>query len=411
MAVIDLIKWNPGTTEPWKTWDPRKTAPLDPGAKQLYACRYPETNLSTYTQLIVAESQEALLFSKGRMVGKFGPGKHTLNTENLPVLRNLFGIPFGGNNPFSAEVWFVNKAMPLNIDWETDNMRFHDPDYKTMVPLMARGRYGLKVTDAERFLFKLVGTAPEFSAEMLTNHFKGALVSKTKSTLLQAMQAQQIGVKSIGAYLDPLSQALHASMLTFWEEYGFSLLALYITSIDIDDRTPDGQQILKAMAQQSAQSIAGYTWQQNQGFEVAKDALSSKSDMGILGVLLMTGGMMAGGNKVGSAMMEPQTPSANINPGAAGQFGTAPPSARDVFCSNCSKKFQNTAKFCPHCGDPYSPCPRCGADNDHKATRCVVCGQQLPASQATVATNVCSRCQSALAPTALFCPACGMKVS
>ena len=394
MAAINLVKWNPGS-EP------------------LYAYRYKESNLSTFTQLIVSESQEAILFSKGRMIGKFGPGKYTLNTENLPILRNLFGLPFDrGNNPFTAEVWFVNKLMPLNIDWDTDNMRFHDPDYKTMVPIMAKGRYGLKVTDAERFLVKLVGTATEFSADMLTNHFRGALVSKTKSILLQAMQSQQIGVKSIGAYLDSLSQTLHASMLPFWEDYGFALLALYITSIDIDDRTADGQQILNAMAQQSTQSIAGYTWQQNQSFEVAKEAaLGGHGNMGVLGAMLMTGGMMGGGSSVGGAMMQPQTPSANISPASSGQFGaTPPPTARDVFCSNCSKKFQNTAKFCPFCGDPYTPCPRCGTDNDAKATRCVSCGQHLASTnQVGTAANACSRCGKPMTPDLLFCPSCGMK--
>ncbi len=402
MAIIDLVRWDPGRSSGDQN-------------NPVYAWRFPETNLSTFTQLIVAESQEAVLFSKGRMVGKFGPGKHTLNTENLPVLRSLFGLPFGGNNPFSAEVWFVNKVTPLNLDWSTDNMRFHDPDYKTMVPLMAKGRYGLKVVDAERFLVKLVGTTPEFTAEMLTDHFSGALVSKTKSTLLQAMQSAQIGVKSIGAYLDPLSQTLSQSMVPFWEDFGFSLLSIYITSVDIDDRTPDGQHILAAMAQQSAQSIAGYTWQQSQSLEVAKDAVNNMNgNGGILGALMMTGGLMGGGGGLGAAMMQPVPSSANQGNQASGQFGTgANIAVRDVFCSHCSKKFPNSAKFCPHCGDPYMACPRCGTDNDEKAMRCVSCGLNLAAAgaQATATTMACSRCGTSLPASGGFCQNCGLKVN
>ena len=120
------------------------------------------------------------MFTKGQILGKFGPGKHTLNTENLPILRSLYGIPFGGKNPFTAEVWFVNKLLHLNIDWNTDGMMVQDPDYQTMVPLIASGRYGLQVSDAERFLIKLVGTANKFDSNQLTDHFWGALVSKTK---------------------------------------------------------------------------------------------------------------------------------------------------------------------------------------------------------------------------------------
>lgn len=101
MAIIDSISWQP----------PDNNA---------LAYRYPEENLSTFTQLIVNESQEAVLFSKGQILGKFGPGKHTLSTENLPLLRNLFGIPFGGKNPFQSVVVFVNKSIPPDnpLDYE-----------------------------------------------------------------------------------------------------------------------------------------------------------------------------------------------------------------------------------------------------------------------------------------------------
>jgi len=109
MAIIDMVEWQPTSND-------------------IFAWRFPHDNLSTGTQLVVRESQEAVFFSKGQILGKFGPGKHTLTTENLPILRNLFGIPFGGKNPFTAEVWFVNKAAPLTIDWKTTPMRFMDPD-------------------------------------------------------------------------------------------------------------------------------------------------------------------------------------------------------------------------------------------------------------------------------------------
>ena len=126
MALIDVARWAPDSDE------------------FVFAYKIPETNLSTYTQLVVHESQEAVLFSKGRLMGKFGPGKHTLNTENLPLLRNFFGIPFGGKNPFTAEIWIVNMLMPVNFDWTTNRMTIHDSDYQTQLPLLASGQYGLK---------------------------------------------------------------------------------------------------------------------------------------------------------------------------------------------------------------------------------------------------------------------------
>lgn len=426
MAFIDVVSWDNSSSGasgdgPVFAWKFRETDPkkIDHSME-----------LSTFTQLVVRESQEAVLFTKGQLLGKFGPGKHTLNTENLPLLRNIFGLPFGGKNPFFAEVWFVNKVVPLNIDWTTTSMMYHDPDYNAMVPIRAVGRYGLKVKDAERFLIKLVGAAKDFSATDLTDHFQGAMNAKTKSVLLSYMQGQRIGIKSISAYLEPLSQALKASMLAFWEDYGFNLEGFYITSVEIDDSHPDGRRIMDAIGRQSAQVIAGYSWQQAKAFEVAENAVDAAGKGGMLGALMMTN-MMGGGGGAMGAMLQP-SPGGVPAPGASGQIGSGvAPVPREVFCSNCSKKYSSTSKFCPFCGDPYVPCPRCGADNDKTARRCVSCGtplesaascpkcgMQLPLGTIVCprcvrgigGTGTCSKCGSLLAPEDGFCSECGTKV-
>lgn len=396
MAQIDVVSWDDSSSGA-------------PGLGPVFAWKYrsPKNekdhsmDLSTFTQLVVRESQEAVLFTKGQLLGKFGPGKHTLNTENLPLLRNLFGLPFGGKNPFFAEVWFVNKVVPLNIDWNTTSMMYHDPDYNAMVPMRAVGRYGLKVLDAERFLIKLVGAAEQFTAGALTEHFQGAMNAKTKTVLLSYMQAQHIGIKSISAYLEPLSQALKASMLAFWEDYGFNLEGFYITSVEVDDRHPEGQKILDAIARQSAQQIGGYSWQQSKAFEVAENAVTSVSDGkgGMLGALMMTSMMGSGAGAVG-ALLQP-SPGGVPASGVSGQVGSGVAQVhREVFCSNCSKKYFNSSKFCPHCGDPYMPCPRCGTDNDQAARRCVSCGTPL------VSATSCPACGVPLPPGASICPRC-----
>ena len=413
MAIIDLVKWMPQ------------------GNQTIYAYKFPETNLSTYTQLIVQESQEAILFSKGQIAGKFGPGKYTLNTENLPILRVLYGLPFGGKNPFTAEVWFVNKLQPFNIDWSIDRMDIHDADYNTGIPLVANGRYGLKIIDAERFLIKIVGTKNFFDENDLTDQFYGEFSTKTKSTLMQFMINNKIGLKQISAHLDSISEHLRSIMLPFWENIGFEITKFYITSIGIDSSTDVGKRILDAISRQSAQAIGGYTWQQSQAFEVAKDAVDGMSNNsgGLLGAIVasnMMGGLGGGG------IMQPQYNQPTFGSNNAGPGGPAQPitPAHEIYCSNCSKKFSSSLKFCPFCGDEYCPCPKCGTDNDKKAKRCVSCGQTLamnlnlcsncntPINQGSgfcgncgkpVSEGKCSRCGVQLTPNVKFCPACGQK--
>ncbi|MCL2443467.1 MAG: SPFH domain-containing protein [Treponema sp.] len=390
MALIDFVEWSDATNN-------------------VFAWKFGQNNnnnLSTFTQLVVRESQEAILFSKGQLLGKFGPGKHTLSTENLPILRNLFGIPFGGKNPFTAEVWFVNKTAPLTIDWETDTMRFRDPEYGEMVPLMAKGRYGLKVENAERFLVQLVGTLTQFTSHELNEHFKGPYISKTKSSIIAFMQANQVGITTISARLDDLSNFIKEPLKEFWENYGFILTGFYITSVDLDTSGEEGKKISAALSDRSAQNIAGFTWQQKQGFNVANNALSGGSDMGILGAAAMTG-MLGGGGGMGQAMMQP-------HPQQGGMYqGQQAPAAgrREVFCAKCAKKYAATSNFCPFCGNRYNPCPRCGSDNLEGSKRCVSCGTAIESMQQGGGFgNACSRCGQSSPPNVKFCPGCGNKL-
>ena len=418
MAIIDLVRWVPQEDQKKQT---------------IYAYRFPETNLSTYTQLIVQESQEAILFSKGQIIGKFGPGKHTLNTENLPILRNLFGLPFGGKNPFTAEVWFVNKLQPYNIDWSIDRMDIHDADYNTGIPLVAKGRYGLKITDAERFLIKIVGTKNSFDQNDLTDQFFGEFSTKTKSTVLQFMINNRIGLKQISAHLDSISEHLKTVMLPFWENLGLELTKFYVTSIEVDSSTEVGKRVLDAISRQSAQSIGGYTWQQEQAFGVANNAIDgfSNSNLGILGAVIATN--MMGGVGGAGGVMQPQYNQPTFggtNQNQQGNNVQPVNQIKEVYCSNCSKKFPSTSRFCPYCGDPYDACPKCGTDNDKNAKRCVSCGTPLQTEVALCTNcntplspgssfcsncgqqqteNKCTRCGTALSPTVKFCPKCGQK--
>jgi membrane protease subunit (stomatin/prohibitin family) len=210
-------------------------------------------------------------------------------------------------------------------------MRYQDPDYGQMVPLAAAGRYGLKVENAERFLVQLVGTLTQFTAAELTNHFLGELVSKTKSVITSFMRTNGVGIMTVSEHLDDLQNFIGQPLKEFWETYGMLLTGFFITSVDIDTSTEDGKKISAALSDRSAQNIAGYTWQQKQGFGVANNALDGGGDMGILGAAAMTG--MLGGGGMGQAMMQPPQQFA----GGGGPGQAAPAAGRkEVFCAKCA---------------------------------------------------------------------------
>ena len=429
MAIIDLASWKPQSDE------------------FVFAYRYPQTNLSTYTQLIVYESQEAFLFSKGKLMGKFGPGKHTLDTENLPILRTFFGIPFGGKNPFTAEIWIVNKLLPANLDWRINRMTVHDSDYNTQLPLTAFGQYGLKIVNAEQFLINMVGTKDVFTESDMVDQAKGEFFTKVKTAVMQFMLKNNVGFKQISAYLDPISTYMKEFVAPFWETYGLQLTRFYVSSIDIDDSTPDGRKVKEAIAQQATMSITGHTWQQENAFGMANNAidkiggaLGGEGSGGLLGGLLAINMMnnMAGNGMTGN-MMQPQynQPSFGGTQGQDNVVGAIGGGAsKMIYCAKCSNKHSTAEKFCPHCGHAYNPCPKCGTDNLDSAKRCISCGTPLsvqsagsncpncgapvPAGSAFCGscgtsllsdnTAICPRCGTKLGSSTKFCPACGFKV-
>ena len=110
------------------------------------------------SQVIVRENQVAVFFRDGKALDVFRPGRHTLTTNNIPLLGTLINLPFGGQTPFQAEVYFVNMKTFTGMKWGTPTpIVFRDSELHT-VPLRAFGGYTLRVQDPQLFVNGVVGT-------------------------------------------------------------------------------------------------------------------------------------------------------------------------------------------------------------------------------------------------------------
>ena len=108
-------------------------------------------------QLIVQENQEAVFFRDGKAMDRFGPGRHTLTTMNVPVITRILTIPWE-KSPFQAQVYFVGKQTFLDQKWGTRQpIIVRDNDFG-MVRLRSFGKFSMRVADSEVLLNTLVGT-------------------------------------------------------------------------------------------------------------------------------------------------------------------------------------------------------------------------------------------------------------
>jgi excisionase family DNA binding protein len=150
--------------------------------------RYPDMDkeIKNGAQLIVRESQVAQFIYLGQFGDTFGPGKHSLTTDNIPILSTLKGWKYGLHSPFKADVYFVNTRLFTGNKWGTANpIMMRDADFG-IVRTRAYGIYDFHVTDVKLFLKEVAGTDDHFRLEEFADTMRARIVSVFSDALASA---------------------------------------------------------------------------------------------------------------------------------------------------------------------------------------------------------------------------------
>jgi membrane protease subunit (stomatin/prohibitin family) len=142
------------------------------------------------SQLTVRESQDAVFFRDGRALDVFGPGRHVLQTQNIPVIGKwVTSFGYGPDSPFRAEVLFVGKQLFTNLRWGTrEPILFRDSELNA-VRLRSFGSYSIQIIDTLLFVNKVVGTQGEFSSDRIKDYLKGIIVSKLNTVIAKELKS------------------------------------------------------------------------------------------------------------------------------------------------------------------------------------------------------------------------------
>jgi membrane protease subunit (stomatin/prohibitin family) len=224
-------------------------------------------------------------------------------------------LPFGGETPFSAEVWYVNKAVNLSLPWGTpDPIQLEDPKYQVMIPVRAFGQYGVQVKDSKKFLLKLVGTLRGFDVDTLQNYFAGIFTTTIKQLIAATIIEAKVSVLEIAPHLDKLSQELLVSLTPALDDYGLSLSQFNINSINVPEEDPAVIQLKAALAKRAELGILGFTYQQDRSFDVLETAAGNE---GGAGQVLGEGLGLGLGVGIGGTMGQMVAPGGVMNTNAA----------------------------------------------------------------------------------------------
>lgn len=386
--------------------------------KHLVVYKHPDQNIPFWSQITVDSDEAAVFFKDGKVVGVLPPGRHTLQTQNIPFLNNLVN-QYTGGNIFIAEIFFVKTQPVRDIPFGGPIGMMIDPLTQEMCTPRMFGKFSLVVVDPARFVVAYVGQAAAGDNDQTFEWVKGLFFLGVKTVIGELCEAEGKSVVQAVAMTQTLAQRF-VERAPNLEDIGVKVLQMGNFNINFDPeekkrlieaqaevaKAQRGVRIAKAQAEarqyeldqdfqqdsRYVQQVAG-NWQNYAGGKAMMGAGEGMAKGGADTGMAAAGAQMAMG--VGMAGMMagqmaqqqgPQYPQPN-QPPPQGQYGQPPPHPQaaaptaaggTVTCPKCSLAVA-PGKFCAECGSPL----------------------------AAPAKKFCSNCGSELAATAKFCANCG----
>lgn len=365
--------------------------------KQLIVYKHPNQNIPMYSQLTVDSDECAVFFKDGRVVGVLGPGRHTLQTQNIPFLNSII-TSFTQGQVLIAEVFFVKTSPVYGVPFGGPIGDMLDPLTGEQVCPRIFGEMAVQITDPVRFIVNYSGQAAQGTNDQVLNWVKGLFLNAVRTTLgelcevegrsvLQAMSLRQkiaqafiakcpdlndIGIRVIqmGDYQINFSEEDRQRLQEANAEIAKAQRAVRVKQIGVAGAAADAQAKQFELDQKYGQdaryvqNLAG-----NYGNYAAGQAMmgagQGMAQHGVGGGVAGMGAQMAIGMGMGNQMMggfqgQPQFQPGQQAAAGAGMAAGGAPSGKPKFCSECGSQVAPGGKFCANCGTPQGAPPAQG---------------------------------------------------
>lgn len=262
--------------------------------------RFPDDDkeIKRGAQLIVRESQTCQFIYLGQFGDTFGPGKHTLTTDNIPILSTLKGWKYGFESPFKADVYFVNTRLFTGNKWGTSNpVMLRDPDFG-IVRVRAFGTYDFRVVDVKTFLREVAGTDHQFRLDEFADTMRSRLVSVFSDALASA----NVPVLEVASRYSELGEALLPVINpVLASKYGLEMASFIVENVSVPPEVE--QAIDKRSSMAAIGNLNDYV-----KFQMAEAMGKGGEGGGMANTAAQLGAGLAMGQQMMAAMAAPQAP-------------------------------------------------------------------------------------------------------
>jgi membrane protease subunit (stomatin/prohibitin family) len=295
------------------------------------AWRFPtaDKEIQQGAQLIVRETQAAVFVHEGVAADVFGPGRHVIRTQNIPLLTDLAHWDKLFESPFKSDVYFFSTRLRLNQTWGTASpITMRDAEFGA-VQVRAYGIYSYRISVPRTFFQRVSGTRESYLVGDLEGQLRGTLVT----TLSDHFAESRVPFLDMAANQVELAAAVQAKARPLLADLGLSLESFQIQNISLPD------ELAKRLDERIGMGIVGNLPAYTQ-FQTARSIPIAAAE---------GGGAAGAGVGVGAGIAMGQAMTQAVSQGVApASAGSGVPAA--VTCARCHARIDRPSKFCPECG-------------------------------------------------------------
>lgn len=300
------------------------------------AWRYPvvDQEIQYGGQLVVRETQEALFVDEGRVADRFSPGRHKLQTQNLPVLTNLRHWDKRFQSPFKSDVFFFSTRRRVGCTWGTSQpVTVRDAEFG-IVRVRAFGVFSFHVADVTRFFRQVSGTRDAYTVAELESQLRGTLAN----ALAQTLGNGRVPFVELAANQAEIAAGVSAAAQPHFAAIGLQLDEVQVQSVSLPE------DIQKRLDERIGMGVVGDLARYAQYQTARSIPLAAEQPGGAAGA----GVGMGAGIVMGQTMAQAMRDTAPSNAGVSNAGSVV---ATTVVCGRCQKTLEHRTKFCPECGN------------------------------------------------------------
>ncbi|MCS7111597.1 MAG: SPFH domain-containing protein [Ignisphaera sp.] len=309
--------------------------------------RYPEEVIPWGSTVVVKEWERAIFYRDGKVYGMLSPGRHVLDTQNVPFLQGLVEGVYG-ESIFRSIVVFVNtNRMQGKFGGRSQTVE--------LIPVLFHGVYYYRVADPVLFVNKVVGPDERYTREELDSYIRSYFLTKLMSFISGS------SIRDLYMRVEEAGKRALMILRGAFDEIGLMLEDLQFEGIDVP---PEYRERMFWLMQGTS---AAYLVQQETARKFAEAIEKTQ----------------AGGAAIGAGVvaipwaLQPPPPQAQQQTGAVGGLAAAPQQQYIARCPYCGQgPVPANARFCPYCGKQVRWCPN-GHVSPLEANFCPVCGSKL----------------------------------